>query len=146
MKFQGTIVIDKPFEEVVSLYANPENLKHWQDGFIKKELLTGESGTKGAISKIYFRHGKRTMELTETVLHNNLPHSFEAFYHHKDMDNTLLSTFEAIGDRQTRYSTKGAYTAFRGFMPNLMAMLFPSMFRKQAYKWMVNFKEFVEKQ
>jgi hypothetical protein len=146
MKFQGSVTIEKPFEEVTALYMNPANLKEWQDGFINKELLRGEEGAVGTVSKIYFQQGKRAMELTETILENNLPHSFEAFYHHTHMDNTLVTTFEAKGKHQTLYTTKGEYTAFRGFIPKMLALLFPGMFRKQAYKWMVNFKNFAEKQ
>ena len=146
MKFQGSVTIEKPFEEVTSLYANPANLKEWQDGFMKKDLLKGEEGAVGAVSKIYFQQGKRTMELTETILENNLPYSFRAFYHHTHMDNTLTTTFEAIGENRTLYETKGEYIAFRGFVPKMLAVLFPGMFRKQAYKWMVNFKNFAENQ
>lgn len=146
MKFKGTITIDKPFERVTTLYADPNNLKEWQDGFVKKVHLSGDTGAPGAVSKIYFQQGKRSMELTETIVSNALPHSFEAEYHHQHMDNTLRTTFEALGDHKTSYTTEGEYTAFRGFIPKLMAFLFPGMFRKQAYKWMVNFKNFVERQ
>ena len=34
----------------------------------------------------------------------------------------------------------------RGFMINLMKILFPGVFKKQVEKWLNNFKAFVEKQ
>lgn len=144
MKFGGTIIIDKPLEEVASLFADSNNLKHWQDGFQNKELISGNEGENEAVSKLFFQHGKREMELTETIINNQLPHSFEAHYHHKHMDNTLITTFTAISNTQTEYKNEGEYTRVSGVMPKLMMLLFPGMFRKQAYKWMENFKEFAE--
>ena len=146
MKFGGTIIIDKPYAEVAALFADKKNLKEWQDGFQKKELMSGTEGENGAISKIYLAQGKREMELVETVVDNQLPHSFEAHYHHKHMDNTLKTSFIPINDTQTEYKTEGEYTRISWVMPKFMALLFPSIFRKQAYKWMENFKSFVESQ
>ncbi len=145
MKFKGRIDIDQPLERVVSLFENPKYLKEYQDGFLRKELISGTEGKDGTISKMYYKMGKGEMELTETIIANHLPVSFEAHYHHKHMDNTLKSTFTALNDHQTRYETNGEYTAFRGFIPKMMAFFFPKMFEKQAQKWLDNFKAFAEK-
>lgn len=146
MKFKGMIEIEQPRDKVVALFTNPSYLGEYQDGFIRKELVSGEVGAVGAVSKMYYRHGKSTMELTETVTSNQLPDSFEASYHHKHMDNTLKCIFTSIGTHKTRYETEGEYTAFRGFMPKMLAFFFPKMFEKQAQKWLNNFKAFAEKQ
>lgn len=53
--------------------------------------------------------------LTETVVANDLPNSFEAFYEHSHMDNTLETTFTALDGSRTRYDIEGEYTALRGF-------------------------------
>lgn len=146
MKFRGTIDIDLPIEKVASLFANPTYLKEYQDGFLRKELISGTAGKDGAVSKMYYKMGKGEMELTETITANKLPHSFEASYHHKHMDNTLKSTFTALTENSTRYTNEGEYTAFRGFIPKMMAFFFPKMFERQAQKWMDNFKTFAEQQ
>jgi len=146
MKFKGLIDIEQPRDKVVALFANPAYLREYQDGFLRKELISGEEGKDGAISKMYYQHGKREMELTETVTANLLPNSFEASYHHKHMDNTLKCIFTAVGENKTRYETAGEYTAFRGFIPKMLALFFPKMFEKQAQKWLNNFKEFAERQ
>lgn len=146
MKFKGLIDIEQPRDKVVALFANPAYLGEYQDGFLRKELISGEEGKDGAVSKMYYQHGKREMELTETVTANLLPNSFEASYHHKHMDNTLKCIFTALNDGKTRYETEGEYTAFRGFMPKMLALFFPKMFEKQAQKWLNNFKEFAERQ
>lgn len=145
MKFNHSIIINKPRDIVVKYFADPQYLKEYQDGFIKKELVSGIPGEDGAISKMYYDDGKRKMELTETITANRLPDYFDASYHHMHMDNTLKSTFTAISENQTRYDSDGEYTAFRGFIPKMMGLFFPGIFRRQAQKWLNNFKEFVEK-
>lgn len=146
MKFNGSIDIKKPQEIVATFFADPAYLKEYQEGFEKKELLKGEAGQPGAISKMYYKHGKHEMELTETIISNDLPNSFEALYHHKHMDNTMKCTFEEVEDGVTRYTSEVEYTRINWVMPRLMAILFPSMYRKPARRWMENFKTFVEQQ
>ena len=145
MKFTCSIIINQPRERVVELFSNPKYLKHYQDNFIKKELISGASGQTQAVSKLYYKMGKGTMELTETIVNNNLPESFHGHYHHKHMDNTMDSYFDEINENKTKYTTKIDYTAFRGFMAKTMAFLFPFVFRKQVKNWMLNFKKFAEK-
>ena len=146
MNFQGSIDINQSVDKVVSLFLDSKQLKYWQEGFIKKVLLKGNEGEKGAISMMYYDDGNHKMELKETIISINLPDSFEAFYHHKHMDNTMKCSFIDLGDNKTRYKTDVEYTRINWVMPRLMAILFPGMYRKQAQKWMDNFKALAEKQ
>ena len=146
MKFKGSIDTNKPRAKVAELFVDPNSLKEYQDGFLKKELVTGQMGQEGAISKMYYKLGKRDMELTETITKNRLPDSFEAFYHHKHMDNTMKCRFVPLDDNKTRYEYEFEYTRISWVMPKLMAIIFPGMFRKQGEKWMRQFKAFAETQ
>lgn len=145
MKFTCTVTIDRPVEVVAELFADPKNLKEYQDGFIRKELIGGNAGENGAVSKMYYKMGKREMELTETIIANRLPDEFEASYHHRHMDNTMKCYFVPLSENQTRYDSEIEYTAFRGFVPKMVATLFPGMFKKQVQRWLDNFKAFAEK-
>ena len=145
MKFKGSIDINRRLDIVAELFADPKYLKEYQEGFVKKELISGEAGKDGAVSKMYYKYGKRDMELTEIITANRLPHSFEATYHHKHMDNTLKCTFTPLGETLTRYESEVEYTRISWIMPKLIAILFKGMYRKQGEKWMKNFKVFVEK-
>ena len=145
MKFNGSIDIKQSKEKVAEFFADPAYLKEYQEGFEKKELLQGEAGQNGAISKMYYRNGKYEMVLTETIINNNLPDSFEALYHHKHMDNTMKCTFTELENGMTRYETDVEYTRIDWVMPRLIAILFPGMYKKPARRWMENFKSFVEK-
>ena len=146
MKHGGFIDINQSIDVVAKYFADPQYLGEYQEGFVKKELEKGEAGKAGAVSKMSYENGKYKMELTETIIANNLPHSFEAFYHHKHMDNTMKCTFEALGEKKTRYHTEVVYTRIDWVLPRLMAMLFPGMYKKPARRWMENFKKFIEDQ
>lgn len=145
MKYKGSIIIDQPRATVVELFANPDYNKDYQDGFLRKELVSGQPGQDGAVSNMYYKFGKRDMKLVETITKNRLPESFEAFYHHPHMDNTMKCTFASMGDNKTCYEYEFVYTRVSGIIPRLLVMLFPGMFRKQGEKWVRQFKEFAEK-
>ncbi|MDY7395253.1 SRPBCC family protein [Aureibaculum sp. 2210JD6-5] len=146
MIHKGFIDINQTLTKVAALFADSDNLKEYQDGFIRKELVSGENGEVGAVSKMYYKHGKNEMELVETITKNDLPHSFEASFHHIHMDNTMKCDFEALDDKTTRYHYEYEYTRINWFMPKLISILFPSMYRKPAEKWLRQFKEFAERQ
>lgn len=146
MIFKGSIDINKPREKVVNFFMDVDCLKEYQDEFVKKELIKGIAGENGTVSKMHYKYGKRPLVLTETITNNNLPNSFEAHYHHIHMDNTLKFSFSEISQDKTQYEYEFEYTRINWFLPKLIAILFPSMYRKQGEKWMKKFKEFVEKQ
>ena len=146
MKIKGAIEISQSRQLVVDLFADPKNLKHYQDSFIRKELVSGKTGEVGTISKMYYKQGKGEMELVETITKNELPEAFEAHYHHVHMDNTMKCCFIEVDSNLTRYEYEYEYTRINWIMPRLMSIVFPGMFRKPAEKWMKQFKEFAEKQ
>lgn len=146
MKFKGSIEIGKARDEVVRYFADPKYLGEYQDGFVSKELISGTANEDGAVSKMFYKYGNRDMELTETILANRLPDSFEASYHHKHMENFMRCKFIALEDQKTRYEYEFEYTRINWVIPKLIAILYPGMYRKQGEKWLRQFKEFVEKQ
>ena len=146
MKFICSVTINKPRKNIVAFFSNPKYLKEYQEGFIRKTHISGNEGQTGAISKMYYKMGKGEMELTETITNNSLPDFFAGQYHHKHTDNTMLCTFKELDSNTTQCDWEVEYTAFRGFVINVMKTVLPSMFKKQVQKWLQNFKTFVEKQ
>lgn len=144
MKFTCKVEIDKSIDEVIPLFDNLDNLEKWQDGFVSHEHLSGEPGKVGAKSKLVYKNKGNTIELTETILKNDLPNELSASYEHQHMDNTMTNQFSELGENKTLYSAEIHYTKFKGLMPKLMARLFPGMFRRQSQKWLNQFKDFVE--
>lgn len=146
MKYNGSIEIAKSRDEVVKYFTDPQYLGEYQDGFIKKNHISGDLGKDGAVSMMYYKYGKRDMELTETIITNRLPESFESSYHHIHMDNSMKCKFIELDENNTRYEYEFEYTRINWIMPKLMAILFPWVYRKQGEKWIQQFKDFVEKQ
>ncbi len=146
MIHKGHIDIEQSLDKVTELFANPNYLKEYQDGFIRKIHISGDEGKTAAISKMYYKHGKNEMELTETITKNALPHTFEAHYHHMHMDNTMKCNFKVLNDKKTRYEYEYEYTRINWIMPRLIAILFPSMYKKPAERWLRQFKAFAENQ
>ncbi len=144
MKYTCTINIDLGIDQVVKLWEDENHFAKWQDGFQSNEILQGPAGAVGSKSRIIYQQEKRKMELIETIISNTLPHEKKALYEHIHMTNTQTTRFESISENQTRYISDVEYTIFKGLIPNLMARLFPGMFRKQSQKWMRQFKEFAE--
>lgn len=144
MKYKCTVEINVPLDKVVTLWTDERFFNKWQDGFKKIEPIEGEPNSIGATSKIYFVQGKRKMELLETIVSNDLPKEKKGLYEHKHMTNTQTTRFEEINTHSTRYISEVEYLKFNGFMPKLMAKLFPGVFKKQSQKWMNQFKTFAE--
>ena len=143
MKYTCKININLPISKVVSLWENELFFKEWQDGFKSIEHLSGLPHTKGAKAKIIVQD-KRKIELLETIISTNLPEQKIALYEHIHMTNTQTTSFKAINQKKTQYTSEVEYTKFNGFMIKLMAKLFPSKFKEQSQKWMNQFKEFAE--
>ena len=144
MKFTCSVEINAPIAKVVELFDSVENLKKWQTGLVSYDHLSGKQGEPGAKSKIVIETGKHRIELIETILVRNLPHEVTGLYEHEHMVNTMSNRFTPIGENATRYDAEIDYTKFIGFIPKMMALLMPGMFRKQVQKTLDRFKVFVE--
>ncbi|MTI19973.1 SRPBCC family protein [Fulvivirga sp. RKSG066] len=142
MKYTLEIVIDLPREEVIALFDNPENLKKWQEGLVSFEHLSGERGKPGAKSKLFYRMGKREIEMIETITVRNLPEEFSGTYEADGVYNIQRNFFKEKGKDQTLWISESEFQ-FSGFM-KLMGWVMPGAFKKQSKKFLVAFKEFAE--
>jgi len=91
-----------------------------------------------------FKLGKREVEMIETITVRNLPDEFSGTYEAKGVINIVKNRFERLSDSKTKYITDNEFQ-FKGFM-KLIAFVMPAAFKKQSYKYLELFKEFVEKQ
>ena len=146
MKFIASIRINQALAKTVALWKDKNNYKHWQDGFISKELLNGNDGEVGAISLIKLDFNKDIMELTETIQLTNLPHEHKELIEHKHMHNTMHSKFTAIDENTTLWTAEIDYFQVNFWPAKVMMRLFPNMFKKQGQKWSDQFKDFAEQQ
>lgn len=144
MKYTSEININKPVDQVIALFDNPDNLSKWMEGLQSFEHISGTPGEPGAKSRLRFLLGKRKMEMTETVLVRNLPDEFSGSYETNGVYNIVKNRFEKISDHETRYITENEFR-FTGFM-KIISWLMPGAFKKQSYKYLEAFKRFAESQ
>ena len=144
MKYTISITLDLPRQKVIELFDNPDNLRHWQKGFISFEHVSGTPGQEGAVSNLKYKMGKRSMELVETILKRELPNEFHGTYDTKGVHNIQENYFKEIDEQKTEWVSVTEFQ-FSGFMMKMMGFLMPGAFKKQSYKFMEDFKNFAEK-
>ena len=143
MKYSSEIVIDRPLSKVIELFDNQDNLKEWMEGLISFEPISGEPGQVGAKSGLKFKTDRGEMEMIETVTVRNLPKEFTGTYEAKGVFNIVKNIFIPISETKTKYITEQEFQ-FQGFM-KIIGFLMPGAFKKQSMKYLVAFKEFVER-
>ena len=144
MKYQQEITINKPRREVVEKFSDPENLKHWQRGYIFMKPINGEPGAEGSQNLLKYDMGRQQVEMTETIIKNSLPDEFSATYEAKDVYNYQVNKFSPTLEKSTLWTTYNEFK-FSGYM-KLFGWFMPGAFKKQTRKYMEDFKAFVEEE
>lgn len=142
MKYQQEITIKRPRKEVAEKFSNPENMKHWQRGFIFIKPINGEMGAEGSQNLLKYKMGKRGIEMKETILKNDLPREFTATYEAKGVYNFQRNRFADTPEDYTHWISENEFR-FSGFM-KLFGWIMPGAFKKQSIKYMEDFKAFIE--
>ena len=142
MKYRIEVEINESINNVIKLFENPENLKHWQPGFQSLEHISGTIGKPGAKSKLVYKEGKRKFEMIETIVVNKLPDEFTSTYDVKELFTTIKNKFETISENKTRYISEQEIQ-FKGYM-KIIGFLMSGSFKKSSMKYLTQFKEFVE--
>ncbi|MBT8295785.1 MAG: SRPBCC family protein [Gramella sp.] len=142
MKYHQEITINKPRKEVVAKFSNPDNMKHWQRGFIFIKPINGNPGEDGSQNLLKYKMGKREVEMPETIIKNDLPQEFNATYEAKGVYNYQVNKFSPTLEKTTLWSSYSEFE-FNGFM-KLIGWFMPGAFKKQSRKYMEDFKAFVE--
>ncbi len=142
MKYQQQITVNKPRKEVVAKFSDPDSLKHWQRGFIFMKPINGILGEEGSQNLLKYKMGKREVEMTETIIKNNLPDEFSATYEAEGVYNYQVNRFSPTMESTTLWTAENEFK-FSGFM-KLFGWFMPWAFKKQSRKYMEDFKAFVE--
>ena len=106
MKYTTEIIIEKPLQEVAKKMNSAENMKHWQEGLISAEHISGTPGEFGAKMKLKYQLGKRKMELIETITKQDFPNEFHATYTTKGVRNIQQNYFETTPEGHTKWISK----------------------------------------
>ena len=64
---EESVVIDKPVDEVFAFFADPENAPVYMTNVMDYELVSGEGGKEGSVSRATVKVAGRRIELTEEL-------------------------------------------------------------------------------
>lgn len=142
MKYTVEIDIDLPRDRVIELFDSTENMKHWQEGLVSHEHISGTPGEVGAKMKLQYKMGKREIDMVETITKRELPDEFAGTYEAKNVFNIVDNTFVAVSTHKTKWVSYNEFQ-FKGFM-KLIGFIMPGAFKKQSLKYMQDFKQFAE--
>lgn len=119
-------------------------MKHWQEGLVSIEHISGIPGMVGVKMKLNYKLWKKNMSLIETITHRDLPHEFHGTYTAEGVTNTQENYFEELPDGKTKWTSISDFMPLN-FMMRAMLWLMPKAFKKQSSKFMNDFKRFAEK-
>lgn len=142
MNYTTEITVNKPIEEVMELFKNPDNLKSWQRGLKSTKLLKGKSGEEGAKRKLQINLEGRDVTMIETITKCDLPHHWHARYTSKGLVSYQENFFESRGKDQTYWKTTSKFE-FHGYM-RIVGRLLPGIFKRRSQTVMNDFKKFAE--
>ena len=144
MQYIVDTIIDRPVDEVVSLFDSTENLKEWMEGLEEFEHLEGTPGEVGARSRLRFKMGEKEVEMIETIIEKNLPAEFTGTYTTEGVFNSNRIGFQSTGANQTRMTMNTEFK-FESLPMKLMGLFVPFIFKKQSRKNLEAFKAFAER-
>ena len=143
MKYSTEIEINKPIDKVIELFDDPKNYHRWMAGLQSFELISGTQGQPGAKTRMYFKMGKREMEMTETVIKRNFPDEYQVSYEAKGGFNIVTNRFQKLDENRCKFINDQEFR-FNNLMMKLFAFLMPGAFKKQSMKYLRDFKAFAE--
>lgn len=143
MKYTTELSISLPRDRVIELFDNTENLYEWQEGLLSFELLEGEAGQEGAVSKMVYASRKNDLLMTETIIKRKFPDEFVAIYKAKGVKNVINNYFLEVKPGQTTWKMHNVFR-FSGMMA-LMSPFMKSAFQANTVLTMERFKLFAEK-
>lgn len=142
MKYQCTVVIDRPREQVVAKFDDPGSMRQWQPTLTSVEQLEGERGEVGSVAKLVYNTGKQPMEMREKLVARDLPDSVDYLYEARGVVNPCHNTFEDLPDGKTRWTMDTEFR-FSGLMA-FLSLFMRGSFYKETERSMNAYKQWVE--
>lgn len=142
MRYTLSNTINKPLDQVVQKFKEPEGAKHWMDGLQKIVPISGAPGEVGANTDFYFLYKNKEMKISETILEQNFPRQIKFAYQSPMGYNEVEMIFEKLTDNSVK-QINNSYFEMKGF-GKIMGFLFKSMFKKQSMTFMNAFKKYAE--
>jgi len=143
MKFKLELTIKKPLTDVWNIFDGTDNLNKWQPALKNIELISGESGQTGAVSKLTYEENEREYSLTRKILRREEHHRLDSAFENDFAHNTDRNTFSELSPDETLWVFETEYK-FKTAIMKIVGTLKKKNFVIRAQRDMERFKEFVE--
>lgn len=67
VSYENEVIINQPTSVVWAVMTDPTKLADWLDGYQRTELISGEPGTVGAVTSIFFVQNGKEVVIKETI-------------------------------------------------------------------------------
>lgn len=114
MQLSFSFTLDRGRAEVWRAFDSVDNLKKWQPTLVSFDRISGTPGQPGAVSRLTYEEGGRSVILTETITLRREPEEFAGRYDTPMATNAIRSRFEVIGPTSTRWDVTADFE-LRGF-------------------------------
>lgn len=142
MHLRFEFLLERDRAAVWKAFDNPDNMKKWQPTLESFERVSGTPGQPGAVSRLTYREGKRTVVLTEAITLRREPEEFGGTYDSGMALNAIHNRFEEAGAGRTRWIVTTDFQ-FRGLW-RLLGPLFRGAIRKRTVEDLGRFKQKLE--
>ncbi len=142
VSYESEVSVNKPLNETWAVLSDEAKLPDWIEGYKRSELVSGEAGQVGAVSKIYVDNQGQEMVMQETITaldpDKRMAMTFTMDF--MDMDyEVLLDEKEGKTHIRTKSKVKG-----NGMMAKSMVALMSSGMKAQENKNLSKLKKVIE--
>ena len=147
LSYYEEIIINSDIENVIVLHEDPQFLGNYMNGFIAFESIKGEARKTGSISEIsmIFNSNEsvtRKVIVKEEVISNNLPNQKVICLNSGSVKNIITYRFIKLSDNKTQFFRDHKYE-FNTYM-KVYSFFMSRKIKRESYKYLKNFKNFVE--
>jgi len=142
MNFTVDIDILVSRDKAIEIFMDRDLSKHWQDGFVKFDILAGQPGQNGASVQLKRKVGKQLSTVIETLENNSLPNEITFTYSAPQMWCRSKNSFIQSAPNKTTWIREHEYKCTG--IHQVLNLLAPGRLKKQTAKEMEVFKRFCE--
>jgi len=142
MRFTVDIDILASRDRVLPIYTDKTLIKHWQNGVMDFEILSGDPGESGSSVQLKQKLGKQTVTVIETLENNAMPDEITFTYSAPQLWYRTKNNFIQSGPNKTTWVRECEFKCAGIY--KVISLLAPGRFRKQLLQEMERFKRFCE--
>ena len=142
MQFTFSYTLDRSRAEVWRAFDSVDNMKKWQPTLVGFDRISGTPGQPGAVSRLTYEEGGRSVILTETITLRREPEEFAGRYDSSMGTTVIRNRFETLSPTSTRWDVTSD-VEFRGLW-RLLAPFLRGMIGKRTRADLERFKSMLE--